>query len=178
MIWVVDADKSWLAFEARRFGLTIFGGRFERFDVAIPADTTAGRWRFDLRVAAASVDTGNAVRDARLLSPAWLDAERYPEIVFRSRRVEPIEVLEGELTRVYGDLTIRGATRPAIWQFELLARAQDATGELGAGYSGRLDLAPRRWGLGSASLAVTAVLHLQVLAGDRIVAGSSTARIA
>jgi polyisoprenoid-binding protein YceI len=173
MTWVVDADESWLAFEVRRFGLTILGGRFDCFDVAIPADATAGRWGFDLRVAAASVDTGNSTRDRRLAGPTWLDAARYPEIVFRSRRVDSIPVLEGELTRVRGDLTIHGATRPASWEFELLARARDAAGTLGAGYTGRLALAPRTWGLGSASIAVTVVLHLIVLAGDRIVANSS-----
>jgi polyisoprenoid-binding protein YceI len=166
--WVLDADRAWLAFEARLFGFTILGGRFDRFDVALPVDTASGRRGLDLRVAAASLDTELAPRDARLVGPAWLDAARYPDIVFRSRRVEPIPVVEGSLTRVTGDLTIRGRTHPAHWDFELVARAQDAAGELGAEYTGRLELAPRKWGLGRASLAVTVVLHLIVLAGDRI----------
>ncbi len=157
---VVEASETRLGVEMRGLGFPALRGRFDRFWVAIPAGGG-----LDLRVEAASLSTGNAARDARLTGPARLDAARYPEIVFRSRGVEPIPVLEGELTRVTGDLTIRDTTRPARWEFELLARAQDAAGTLGAGYTGRLELSPRTWGLGSASITVTVVLQLMVLAG-------------
>jgi polyisoprenoid-binding protein YceI len=167
---VLDADRSCLAFEVRHFGVTILGGRFDGFDIAIPVDAASGLWGLDLRVATASLTTEHAARDARLIGPGWLDASRYPFIDFRCRRVEPVPVLEGTLTRVTGDLTVRGVTRPATWDVELVGRAQDEAGELGAAYSGRLDLVPRHWGLGRPSLTVTVALQLVVLAGDRLLA--------
>lgn len=155
----VDAGETRLNVEVRGLGCPALRGRFDRFRVAIPAGGG-----IDLRVETASLSTGNADRDARLTGPARLDAARYPEIVFQSRGVEPIPVLEGELTVVTGDLTIRGAMHPARWEFELVARAQDATGTLGAVYTGRLELSPRTWGLGNASITVTVDLQLMVLA--------------
>jgi polyisoprenoid-binding protein YceI len=172
MTWVPDAAETALGFEARRLGVTTLRGRFDRFAVTIPADATApGGWGLDLRVGTASVSTGNAARDARLAGTTWLDAVRYPEIVFRSRRIEPLHDIDNSLTRVGGDLTVRGRTREANWEFELLARAQGETGALGAQYVGRLEFVPRKWGLGSAhplvGPIVTITLRLLVLAADR-----------
>ena len=172
MTWVPDADETSLGFEIRRLGVTTLRGRFDRFAVTIPADATApGGWGLDLRVATASVSTGNAARDGRIAGTSWLDATRYPDIVFRSRRIEPLHDIENSLTWVSGDLTIRGKTREANWEFELLARAQGETGELGAQYVGRLEFVPRKWGLGSAlplvGPTVTITLRLLVLAAIR-----------
>jgi polyisoprenoid-binding protein YceI len=170
--WALDADQTRLGFEARRLGVTTFRGRFDRFAVAFRPDAAApGGWALDLQVATASVATGNAARDARLAGATWLDAARYPDIVFRTRRVEPLHDLENSLTRVTGDLTVHGMTREANWEFELLARAQGAAGELGAEYVGRLDFVPWKWGLGSVlplvRQTVTITLRLLVLAADR-----------
>jgi len=61
-----------------------------------------------LDIDAASIDTGNADRDAHLKSPDFLDVERYPKITFRSTHVERTG---GNTLCVAGDLTIRGVTR-------------------------------------------------------------------
>lgn len=162
--WRPEADETWLAFETRRFGLPIVGGRFNRFEIAIPDTGRFAREGFELRIDAGSLDTGNPRRDQRLRGPAWLDAGRFPEIAFQSRRIQPVPVLEGELTRVSGDLTIRGVTHPVDWEFELLARAEAAAGTLGAAYLGSLELSPRWWGVGGPALSVTIWLRLQVVA--------------
>jgi polyisoprenoid-binding protein YceI len=168
MTWVLDTRETLLGFEVRSFGVPALRGRFDRFTVAIPAGGG-----LDLLVEAASLSTGNPHRDARLTGPGWLDAGRYPEIAFRTRGVEPLHDIENSLTRVGGDLTLRGATHEVNWEFELLDRASDAAGELGAEYVGRLELALRDWGLRSpiplVHPTVTVTLSLTILAGDRLV---------
>jgi polyisoprenoid-binding protein YceI len=170
--WTLDADRTWLEFEVRRLGVPTLRGRFDRFAVAIRPDAAdPDTWALDLKVAAASIATGNAARDARLAGGACLDAARYPDVVFQTRHAEPLHDIENSLTRLNGDLTIRGTTREATWEFELLDRALGVEEVLGAEYVGRLEFVPRQWGLRSAwplpRPKVTVTLRLTVLAADR-----------
>jgi polyisoprenoid-binding protein YceI len=172
MTWELDAGKTSLVFEVRRLGVTTLRGRFDRFAAAIRRDRSSPvGWALDLRVATASIATGDPARDARLAGGSSLQAERYPEIVFRTRRAEPLHDIENSLTRVGGDLTVRGTTRQANWEFELLARAEGEAGELGAEYVGSFEFEPWKWGIGSAlplvRQTVTITLRLLVLAADR-----------
>ena len=55
-----------------------------------------------------SIDTRNEKRDGHLKSPDFLDAERYPTMTFRSKRIEKTD--NGRY-RVTGDLALHGVTR-------------------------------------------------------------------
>jgi polyisoprenoid-binding protein YceI len=66
--------------------------------------TTTG----DAAPRAASIVSGNDLRDERVRGADFLDAAAHPEIGFVSRRVEPAG--EGAW-RIGGDLTIAGTTR-------------------------------------------------------------------
>jgi polyisoprenoid-binding protein YceI len=80
-------------------------------------------------VQAESVDTRNAKRDQHVMSPDFLNAQEFPEIVFRSTGVTPAG--EGRWT-VAGELTLHGVTLP-------IEVAAEATGEgTGRGGKGRL----------------------------------------
>jgi polyisoprenoid-binding protein YceI len=171
MSWIPDFDETSLSFEARRLGVTTLRGRFDRFSVEFRPDTVApSGWVFDLGIAVASIATGKDTRDARLTGDGVLQAERYPEIVFRTRSVEPLHDLENSLSRVSGDLTVRGVTREANWEFALVARAEGEAGEIGALYVGRLEFQPWKWGLGTSvplvRQVVTITFRLLVLAAD------------
>jgi polyisoprenoid-binding protein YceI len=71
-------------------------GRFEGGETPVIAGT--------IRVA--GLRTDNAQRDAHLLSPDFLEAEKYPEIHFVSKSVEP---LDAERFVVRGDLIVKDA---------------------------------------------------------------------
>jgi polyisoprenoid-binding protein YceI len=70
-------------------------------------------------VKVASIDTGNADRDAHLRSPDFFDAERYPDITFESTRIRHID---GGTFSLAGNLTIRDVTR----EVEMEARVEGA----------------------------------------------------
>jgi polyisoprenoid-binding protein YceI len=86
----------------------------------------------ELVIQASSIDTGNDDRDKHLRSPDFLDLERFPEIRFKSTRVE----LPGENRLVVtGDLTIRDITRPVALHVEFTGLSEDPWGNRRAGFS-------------------------------------------
>jgi polyisoprenoid-binding protein YceI len=58
-----------------------------------------------------SINTGEPSRDAHLKSADFLDVEKYPTMVFKSKKVEPAG--DGEW-KVTGDLTIHGVTKETV----------------------------------------------------------------
>ena len=73
------------------------------------ATSTVERSRVAVRIEAASIDTGNAERDAHLRSPDFLDVDRFPVLTYRGDQVTR---LSDERWRIDGELTIRDITRP------------------------------------------------------------------
>jgi polyisoprenoid-binding protein YceI len=72
-----------------------------------PADARTAS--VEATIEAAGIDTRNEKRDTHLRSGDFLDVAQFPQITFKSTKVEPAG--QGKL-RVTGDLTIRGTTRP------------------------------------------------------------------
>src|SRR5262249_41038712 len=80
----------------------------------------------------ASLETGSKRRDAHLRSPAYFGVERYPEITFRSTKIEgssPAHFL------VHGDLSVHGVTRPVTLDAEYHGPASDPPGGRRASFS-------------------------------------------
>jgi polyisoprenoid-binding protein YceI len=103
--WHLDPAASRAEFHVRTFwGLATVRGRFGRLAGAMDLDP-AGRRRLELTLDAASLDTGNRRRDTHLRSADFFDAERHPEVRFRSTRVS--EAGDGRL-RVEGWLEAAG----------------------------------------------------------------------
>jgi len=89
----IDAARSSLGFTIHRRGETIEGRAHEfagevAFDAARPEDRPSVR----LRVVAASLETGNRVRDHKMRG-SHLETERFPEITFRSTSIRLSAVL-------------------------------------------------------------------------------------
>ena len=74
-----------------------------------PSNVEATRIRFAVRTA--SVETFSKTRDDQLRSAAFFDSGRYPEMVFRSTAVRPIDT---DTAEVAGALTIRDVTRDVV----------------------------------------------------------------
>ena len=63
---------------------------------------------FYLEVPVDSLKTGIDLRDEHLRSPAWLDAEKNPKIVFEGQKVKK---LEGDKYEVTGSFTLHGVKK-------------------------------------------------------------------
>jgi polyisoprenoid-binding protein YceI len=92
--WSADPVHSSVSFEIAYAGVNTFRGSFRDFAATL-AD---GRLEGSAKVS--SVDVKDEQLNGHLLTPDFFDAERFPEIAFRSDDL------------VHGELTIKGVTRP------------------------------------------------------------------
>jgi polyisoprenoid-binding protein YceI len=107
--WKIDKAHTRVGFAVKAFGVSTVRGEFRKFDGALEIGEQLANARAYGRVDAGSVDTNQAKRDYHLRSPAFLSAERHPELTLRSKALEPVD---DRTFRVIGDLSINGVTNP------------------------------------------------------------------
>ena len=145
MQWQIDPTHSSVSAQVRHMMLTTVRGGFSGTTGVIdfdPARPEAGR--VELRIPAASVNTGDEKRDGHLRSADFLDAATHPEIVFKSTKVTPRG--KDEFV-VDGDLTIRGTTKPVSVNVELIGIAADPRAGQRAGFDAKFSFDRTQWGL-------------------------------
>ncbi|MFE9453060.1 YceI family protein [Streptomyces sp. NPDC006739] len=136
--WTIDPVHSSVAAVAQHLGISSVHGRFTEFAGGIeiaPDDVTKSRVQAVIR--AASVDTGNTMRDTHLRSADFLDVERHPEITYRSTGVT---AAGSDRWTVHGELTMRGVVRPVDLDLAYLGTGADPWGGTRAAFRATAEL--------------------------------------
>ena len=143
--WQVDGAHSAVSLTVRHMVISKVRGRFAKWSATLALDTAdLARSSVDVEIDAASIDTGVADRDAHLRSPDFLDAQKYPTLRYRSRRVE---ALSEDHLRVVGDLTIRDVTREVVLDVEHGGQGKDPWGNQRVGFTATASLNRKDFGL-------------------------------
>lgn len=143
--YTVDPAHTRIGIRARHAMVTTVRGAFTSFTGSAHLDTAdPSASSVTLRIDAASIDTGNADRDAHLRSADFLDVGTYPELTFASTGVRQVDE---DVYRVTGDLTIKDVTREVAVDFSLSGSALDPFGNLRVGFEGALVLQRSEWQL-------------------------------
>ncbi len=143
--WNLDPVHSSVQFSARHMMVTNVRGQFRDFSVDVDFDPEhPEQGSVEAVIQAASIDTGMEQRDAHLKSADFLDVEHNPALTFRSTRVERVD---GDQFRLYGDMTIRGETRPIVLEGEYLGVARNLQGGMSSGFTAHTKLSRKDWGL-------------------------------
>jgi polyisoprenoid-binding protein YceI len=160
--WNIDATHSTIGFAIRHMVFSKVRGRFLHYTGAIRLDDgdPARSW-VEVAIDAASIDTGTAQRDNHLRSADFFDVEKFPELRFRSTRVEDIG---GGRLRVIGELTIRDATREVALDAESAGRGMDPWGNERIGFVAKTSIDRKDFGLAWNQLLEAG----GVLVGDRV----------
>jgi polyisoprenoid-binding protein YceI len=111
-----DKAHSFIGFKVKHMGLIEVPGFFRDFTGEVnydPADVTKSSVNFKAMVT--SVDTGVAGRDAHLRRADFFEIEKFPEMTFKSTKVEK----RGTGWTVTGDLTMKGVTKSVAIPFEI-----------------------------------------------------------
>jgi polyisoprenoid-binding protein YceI len=145
MSWQIDPNHSHIQFSVRHLMISTVRGRFDKFTGVIEGDEQNPTVsRVEVQIDATSIDTRNPQRDADLRSANFLDADNYPNITFKSTRIEQTDDSHG---RIVGDLTIRGVTREVVLDVEYAGQAKTPWGTTSAGFSAQTKISRKDWGL-------------------------------
>jgi polyisoprenoid-binding protein YceI len=100
--WTLDTTHSQVGYAVRHSGVSLFKGGLTDFDAVLDDGTLRG----SAKVASITIQDENLA--GHLASPDFFDAERFPQVSFRSTEVRR----EGDELTVEGELEIRGQTQP------------------------------------------------------------------
>jgi len=142
--WRIDNSHSGFYFSVRHMVVSKVRGRFTRYCGTVHLDDDLAKSRVEVVVDATSIDTGAVDRDAHLRSADFLDAEKFPSLLFRSTRVEPVG--NGHFWLV-GDLTIRGVTREVVLEATYGGRGTDPRGSERVGFEAKGHIDRKDFGL-------------------------------
>ncbi|WP_189317595.1 YceI family protein [Streptomyces brasiliensis] len=136
--WTIDPAHSSVAAVAQHLGISSVHGRFTDFSGTIEiAPDEVTKSRVEAVIHAASIDTGNGMRDGHLKSPDFLDAERYPEITYRSTG---LTIAGSDRWTVSGELTMHGIVRPVDLALAYLGTGPDPWGGTRAAFRATTEL--------------------------------------
>ena len=115
-VYKFDKAHSFIGFKVKHMGLIEVPGFFRDFTGTVnfdAADVTRSTVEFTAK--ATSVDTGVGARDNHLRTADFFDVEKYPDITFKSTKVEK----KSKGWTVTGDFTMRGVTKSISFPFQI-----------------------------------------------------------
>lgn len=136
--WKLDPAHTLVEFSAKHMMITTVKGRIADVEGTIYTDESDPKnSSVEVSLKGASIDTRNDQRDQHLQSGDFLNAEQFPEIKFRSRKIEG----DTKHFKLTGDLTIRDVMREITLDVEYGGRNRDPWGgeRVGFSASGKID---------------------------------------
>lgn len=113
--YTLDKAHASLLFRVDHLSFSNFTARFKTFDAELKFDPAQmGASSVKVNVDPRSIDSDNAPAGFmdQLRGDMWLNTAKFPQMTFRSTRVESTGTKGG--LRITGDLTIRGVTKPVV----------------------------------------------------------------
>ncbi len=110
--WKADKAHSNVSFSVSHMVISEVTGMFRDFDVTVVASKDDfSDAQIEATIKTAGIFTDNDYRDKHLRSDDFFNAEKYPDIKFKSTKIE--KTANG-IYNITGDLTIRDVTKPVV----------------------------------------------------------------
>ena len=144
--WKLDPAHSSAEFKVRHMMISNVKGSFSGLTGDLTEHTVDSSLSFiEAAVPLATVSTGDPQRDGHLKSADFFDIEKYPQMTFKSSRVEK---KGDESYSVTGNLTIHGVTKPVTFAVEgPTAPGKDPWGNTRIGLSATTKINRKDFGL-------------------------------
>jgi polyisoprenoid-binding protein YceI len=115
-VYNFDKAHSFIGFKVKHMGLIEVPGFFRDFTGTVNFDSSdVTKSSVEFTAKATSVDTGVGGRDKHLRTADFFDVEKYPDITFKSTKVEK----KGKGWMVTGDFTMRGVAKQISFPFQI-----------------------------------------------------------
>ena len=128
----IDRSHSNATFKIRHM-MSNTAGNFGDFKGTVTVDREApAKSAVEFTISAASINTGSEDRDKHLRSADFFDVAQYPEITFKSTKIEPTKTKD--LYNVTGNFSFHGVTKQITLPVTFLGFAKDPWGNERAGF--------------------------------------------
>ena len=126
-------------------GLSQVKGKFTDFAIVLNHDEKdITKSSVSVVIKATSIDTGIERRDAHLRNADFFDVEKFPEITFKSERIEK----KGKQFIAHGPLTMHGVTKQIALPFTVTGTFKNPTNnKTSMGYSAKMVLNRKDFGI-------------------------------
>jgi polyisoprenoid-binding protein YceI len=115
-VYNFDKAHSFIGFKVKHLGLIEVPGFFRDFTGTVNFDAKdISKSTVEFTAKVTSVDTGVAPRDNHLRTADFFEVEKYPEMTFKSTKVEK----KGDSWMLTGDFTLKGVTKSITFPFQI-----------------------------------------------------------
>jgi polyisoprenoid-binding protein YceI len=144
--WAIDSAHSNVEFSVKHMMISTVKGQFSDVEGTVEWDgKNFENASVEARIKTASITTFNEMRDDHLRTNDFFNAEQYPEITFKSTRIE--QESDDEF-KIYGDLTIRDVTKPVVLDTEFEGMVEkDAFGKSRAAFTATTEINRKDFGV-------------------------------
>ena len=144
-LWYADPAHTDVSFSAKHMMIATVKGRFTKVEATLELDEQDfTNSTVEAKIDSTSLYTGVDYRDNHLRSADFILSEQYPNITFQSTRIERTSE---DQYNVYGDLTIRGVSKPVVLDATFEGRGFAHDGKEHVGFSARATVNRKDWGL-------------------------------
>jgi polyisoprenoid-binding protein YceI len=143
--WTLDPMHSEITFKVKHLMISTVTGQFRTFNVTAETagDDFSKPGQVDVTIDVSSIDTNNEQRDGHLKGDDFFSAANHNQITFKSTKLE----VDGEEGKLYGDLTIKGNTKPVVLNVEAGGVVVDPYGQTKAGFTVTGKVSRKEFGL-------------------------------
>ena len=141
----LDPTHTHIGFTAKHMMVSTVRGNFSDWSGYVDGDADDPiNARAEATIKTASVSSGAEDRDKHLRSEDFFNVDKFPEMTFKSTRVEQIDANN---YKVEGDLTIKEVTKPVKLEVEVGDIFRDGWGNERIGISATGKINRKDWGL-------------------------------
>ena len=109
--YTIDKNHTYITFTYNHFGFSNPVLKLEKIDGDLELDTAdLTRSRVSVTLPLDGLHSGVDKLDSDLKAPGFFDAAQFPDITFKSTKVEK----SGDALKITGDLTVHGVTKPVV----------------------------------------------------------------
>lgn len=143
--WALDPMHSELGFKVKHLMISNVSGSFKSFTAEMKTEEADfSKATVTLTAQMASISTNNEQRDTHLRTSDFFEVETYSELKFTSTRIEQ---LDNDTFTLFGDLTLKGVTKPVKLNVEYSGVTTDPWGGERAGFTVSGKLNRKDWGV-------------------------------
>ncbi len=129
----LDLTHGEVGFSVTHLMISKVKGRFAKYDGGFDFDPKKNDLKnVDIKIDMSSINTDNKDRDDHLKKDDFFNIAKFPTMTFKSDKVE---MKDGKPSKIIGNLTLRGVTKPVTLDVEYRGAMTDPWGKEKIGFS-------------------------------------------